>query len=77
MDINPNLKEIKVDVDKILGVGGYGKVFHGIWNNTPVAVKRIPLSKIESNQREEEALQMLNHPNVIKLFHTESDDLFK
>ncbi|XP_046439564.1 serine/threonine-protein kinase GE16371-like isoform X2 [Daphnia pulex] len=77
VDINPNLKEIKVDVDKILGVGGYGKVFHGIWNNTPVAVKRIPLSKIESNQREEEALQMLNHPNVIKLFHTESDDLFK
>jgi serine/threonine protein kinase len=81
MDINRSveekLKEIEVDVNYVLGVGGYGNVFKGIWNNKQVAVKRIPLSKVESNQREEKALQMLNHPNVIKLLHVESDDLFR
>ncbi len=72
-DNTSNLKQIKVDFKNELGRGGYGKVFQGEWNNIQVAVKRIPLSKVESNKREEEALQMLNHPNVIKLFHTESD----
>jgi serine/threonine protein kinase len=72
-DNTSNLKQIKVDFKNELGSGGYGKVFQGEWNNIQVAVKQIPLSKVESNKREEEALQMLNHPNVIKLFHTESD----
>jgi serine/threonine protein kinase len=72
-DNTPSLKQIKIDVNKILGSGGYGIVFQGEWNNNQVAVKQIPLSKVESNKREEEALQMLNHPNVIKLFHKESD----
>jgi serine/threonine-protein kinase/endoribonuclease IRE1 len=66
------LRQIKVDVNKILGSGGYGEVFLGEWNKNQVAVKRIPLYKVESNQREEEALQKLDHPNVIKLFHAES-----
>jgi serine/threonine-protein kinase/endoribonuclease IRE1 len=69
----PSLKQIKVDFNKILGSGGYGEVFQGEWNNNQVAVKQIPLSKVKSNQREEEALQMLNHSNVVKLFHAESD----
>ncbi len=72
-DNTSNLKQIKVDFKKELGSGGYGTVYQGEWNNNQVAVKQIPLSKVESNKREEEALQMLNHPNVIKLFHTESD----
>lgn len=72
-DNTPSLKEIKINVNKILGSGGYGTVFQGEWNNIQVAVKQIPLSKVESNKREEEALQMFNHPNVIKLFHAESD----
>ncbi len=72
-DNTPTLKQINVDVNKILGSGGYGTVFQGEWNNNQVAVKQIPLSKVESNKREEEALQKLNHPNVVKLFHAESD----
>jgi serine/threonine protein kinase len=67
------LNHIKVDVNKILGSGGYGTVFQGEWNNIQVAVKQTLLSKVESNKREEEALQKLNHPNVIKLLYAESD----
>jgi serine/threonine protein kinase len=63
--------------NKILGEGGYGTVFEGVWHGKPVAIKRIQLSDISSNQREEEALQKLEHPNVIKLLHVESDSTFR
>ncbi len=69
-DNTSNLKQIKVDFKKELGSGGYGIVFQGEWNNIQVAVKIIPLSDIK---QEEEALQKLKHPNVIKLFYAESD----
>jgi serine/threonine protein kinase len=63
--------------NKILGKGGFGIVFEGVWCTTPVAIKRIALSDITSNEREEEALQRLDHPNVIKLLHVESDPMFR
>ena len=63
--------------NKILGEGRYGTVFEGVWRGKPVAIKRIQLSDISSNQREEEALQKLEHPNVIKLLHVESDSTFR
>ena len=70
-----NLRDL--DKNKILGQGGFGKVFEGEWGGKPVAIKRIQLSDISSNQREEEALQKLEHPNVIKLLHVESDSTFR
>ena len=63
--------------NKILGKGGFGIVFEGVWCAIPVAIKRIALSDITSNQREEEALQRLDHPNVIKLLHVENDPMFR
>ena len=63
--------------NKILGEGRYGIVFEGMWCDKPVAIKRIQLLHILSNQREEEALQRLDHPNVIKLLHVESDPMFR
>ena len=64
--------------NKILGEGRYGIVFEGVWCKKPVAIKRIQLLHISSNQREEEeALQKLDHPNVIKLLHVESDSTFR
>ena len=63
--------------NKILGEGRYGIVFEGVWCDKPVAIKRIQLLHISSNQREEEALQRLDHPNVIKLLHVESDPMFR
>jgi predicted Ser/Thr protein kinase len=67
---------ITIDRDAILGTGGYGTVFRGEWNNKIVAVKRIELVKCE-NKKEEEALQKLDHPNVVKLYRVESDRDFR
>ena len=63
--------------NKILGQGGFGIVFEGVWCEKPVAIKRIALSNIASNEREEEALKKLDHPNVIKFLHIESDSAFR
>ena len=63
--------------NKLLGKGGFGTVFEGVWCEKLVAIKRIPLSDLASNEREEEALQKLDHPNVIKLLHVENDPMFR
>ena len=63
--------------NKLIGQGGFGKVFEAVWGEQKVAIKRIALSDITSNQREEEALQRLDHPNVIKLLHVENDPMFR
>jgi serine/threonine-protein kinase/endoribonuclease IRE1 len=66
-----------VDLNNKLGEGGYGIVFKGTWDGKPVAVKRILSDHVASNKQEEEALQRLDHPNVIKLFHVKSDNNFR
>jgi predicted Ser/Thr protein kinase len=71
--------EIKVNLGVKLGKGGYGVVFEGEWKNDKVAVKRIeklPSAKGDE-QEEEKALKKLEHPNVIKLLHVESDATFR
>ena len=73
-----NMSAIKnLDQNKILGKGRYGTVFQFKWNEKLVALKRIELSDIVGNQEEEEALQKLVHPNVIKLLHVESDTAYR
>jgi serine/threonine protein kinase len=44
--------------------------------NRKVAVKRIQIENVENN-KEEEALKKLDHPNVVKLYHVESDSDFR
>jgi len=63
----------------ILGRGGYGIVFDGFWgpNRIPVAVKRLQLVTLEKSEKEEEALINLKHPNVIKIYHAESNQDFR
>ena len=63
--------------DKVLGQGGFAHVFEGRWNERKVAVKRVLLEDVGSTKQEEEALQRLNHPNVIKLFHVENNEYFR
>jgi serine/threonine protein kinase len=58
---------------KILGVGGFGTVYEGAWGGVKVAVKRILKSNAVTTEQEEKALKMLDHRNVIKLFHVEKD----
>ena len=71
------IQKIIINKSKILGQGGYGTVFEGTWGNEKFAVKRILLEKIDNDNKEERALQKLNHPNVIKLYHVESDKNYK
>lgn len=42
-----------------------------------VAVKRIQLAQIKSRASEEMALRQLDHLNVMKLLHIESDEHFR
>jgi hypothetical protein len=53
------------------------KVCHGVWGEVKVAVKRILLRDAASNEQEEKALKMLDHTNVIKLFHVENNQDLK
>jgi serine/threonine protein kinase len=65
------------DRQKILGEGGFATVFEGTWGGVKVAVKRILLGHAATTEQEEKALKMLDHVNVIKLFHVEEDQDFK
>ena len=42
-----------------------------------VAVKRIEIDDLNEKDREGKALQGLDHPNVVKLLHAESDQTFR
>ena len=68
--------EIQFDRDIQLGQGGYGAVFPGTFQGKKVAVKRVQLIDA-TNENEENILQKLNHPNIVKLFHFDKDDNFK
>ena len=65
-----------VDFNAILGKGGFAIVYRGTLKGLPVAVKRIENDRLEEN-REENALVQLNHPNVIQLSHIRSDGEFR
>ncbi len=74
------VNSIIIDRCKLIGKGIYGTVFEGTWKGTwkdkKVAVKRIQIENVENNQGEE-ALQKLDHPNVVKLYHVESNSDFR
>ncbi len=59
--------------DKIIGDGRYGIVFEGTWEGRKVAVKRILKIYAENNTKEEDALRKCHHPNIIELFHVDSE----
>lgn len=61
--------EIQINKEVQLGEGGFGSVFQGMFQNRKVAVKIVHLK--DANGNEEVALQQLDHPNIVKLFHVE------
>ena len=68
--------EIQFDRDFQLGQSGFGSVFPGTFQGNKVAVKRVILIDA-TNENEENIMQQLDHPNVVKLFHIDRDDNFK
>jgi serine/threonine protein kinase len=66
-----NKMEIQYNSKDKLGEGGFGSVFFGRFNGHQVAVKRVDVTKVNDN--EEKVLKQLDHPNIIKLFHSEID----
>ncbi|XP_045028757.1 ankyrin repeat and protein kinase domain-containing protein 1 isoform X1 [Daphnia magna] len=73
---NKDKKEMKIffDRDALLGRGGFAAVFKGKFGGREVAVKRVELHKVD--EREEEAMLKLKHPNIVKLLHCEKDNHF-
>ena len=67
--------KIEYEPNVRLGQGGYGSVFPGTFSGFRVAVKRVAL--IDSDDKEENALQLLDHPNVVKLYCVETEREFK
>ena len=64
------------DRKNMLGSGGFGHVLLGTFNGEEVAVKRIEQHK-RCLDREEKALKILNHPNVMKLLGTEDTEDYR
>ena len=68
---------LEIERANILGVGSIGVVFKGNWDAIEVAVKQIPIVNAVKCERELNALQMLNHENIVKLFHMEENQNFR
>lgn len=73
------MKRIQLDrKSKPLGQGGQGTVWRGTFDGIAVAVKRFLLDNDEISQRREvDSLKTLDHPNIVRLYHTEEDDDFR
>ena len=73
---NLNISLVKIDESKILGRGGFGTVFLGIFEGNKVAVKKIPVEVLDNEtdlQREIELHKKLDHQNVLKLLHVDEE----
>ncbi|XP_043929906.1 mitogen-activated protein kinase kinase kinase 9 [Protopterus annectens] len=76
---SPPLQLLEIDftelvLEEIIGVGGFGKVYHGFWREEEVAAKAArqdpdeDISQTIENVRQEAKLfVMLKHPNIIAL----------
>ncbi len=64
----------ELELEEVIGVGGFGKVYKGLWRGQEVAVKAArqdpdePISDTQENVRQEAKLfWLLNHPNIVML----------
>ena len=64
----------ELELDKrVIGRGGFGEVYAGLWHKTPVAFKKLFHQHMsrklqESFKRETTVLAALDHPNTVKMF---------
>nr|CAB3263622.1 MAPKKK9/10/11 mitogen-activated protein kinase kinase kinase 10 [Phallusia mammillata] len=72
-----NLQEIdfnELKLQEIIGVGGFGKVYHGFWGDKEVAIKAAKVdpdedvrNTVESVRSEARSFSLLSHKNIIAL----------
>jgi len=60
----------EIEVGKLLGRGGFGEVFKGIWRGTEVAVKKLLNQRMTDEALQEfrsevQMLRSLRHPNIV------------
>lgn len=72
------IKEIEYADDKLLGEGWFGAVYKGRCSSYQgeIAVKKVKIDYIDQETKEDE-LKNLNHPNVVRLFDTASDNSYR
>jgi len=76
------LVELSYDNTKQLGRGNFGTVYSGLLkessNSTPVAIKQVQRGRIdECIFREVEIMKKAgDHPNILRIFRTETTDDF-
>ncbi|XP_013782420.2 mitogen-activated protein kinase kinase kinase 9-like [Limulus polyphemus] len=68
------IKFSELDLEKVIGVGGFGKMYRGFWKGEEVAVnaaRQDPDEDIsataQSVQQEAKIYWLLNHPNIVTL----------
>lgn len=72
-----NQGKIRFDRSKLMGQGGFARVYEGVWNGKQVAVKQVQLYERLENGDKDHVLSRFDHPNVIKMLHAESDRNFR
>ena len=65
--------------DRVIGRGGFGEVYAGLWRGTPVAFKKLLYQQMskkhkESFKTEIKVLATINHPNTVKMFGAVIED---
>lgn len=70
------MDRIKIPTKQLIGRGGFASVYHGTFRGIPVAVKRIEHER-RCDDKEERALKMLNHTNIVKLHAFEDSEDFR
>ena len=71
----------QIDRGNAIGKGGFiSSVFAGIFNGEKVAVKRVQIIGLNSDDKIElkinQILSRFNHPNIVQFKHYEEDDHF-
>ncbi|XP_045023473.1 serine/threonine-protein kinase/endoribonuclease IRE1-like [Daphnia magna] len=74
-----NVGDIRFDRKDVLGSGGYGSVYRGNYKGQSIAVKRVEkrAGRVQLVENELNILKKLDHPNIVKLLHFDSDADFQ
>ena len=65
--------------DRVIGRGGFGEVYAGLWRGTPVAFKKLLYQQMSKKRKESfkteiKVLATINHPNTVKMFGAVIED---